>query len=200
MGAKPGAGSVGGVVLAAGRSERMGRTKALLDLEGRTFLAAAVEALRGGGCATVVVVAAPGPVVAAAERTGARVVVNEALDAEQVDSLRLGLTALEDAGAALVLPVDHPLVRRDTIHGLVAAWREHPEAVVRPVHGGSPGHPTLFPRAAWAALADPSLPRGARSVVESESVRTVDLPVDDPGVLADIDTPAAYRRHLGGEP
>jgi molybdenum cofactor cytidylyltransferase len=193
-----------GVVLAAGRSSRMGQSKALLDAGERTFVEACVAALAEGGCAPVVVVAADEEAVARARDAGA-VVVEGRPDGEQVDSLRSGLEALRtDAGsppaAVVVLPVDHPLVGAGTVRALLDASRRHPASVIRPVYGGLPGHPTLFPASTWASLMDPDLPRGARSVVESDGTDLVNLPVDDPGILADIDTPDAYRRHLGGDP
>lgn len=190
-----------GIVLAAGRSERMGRTKALLEVGGRSFLAAAAGALRGGGCEEVVAVvrADADDVARAAEAVGAVVVRNGRPDAEPIDSLRLGLvSARADATGALVLPVDHPLVTAETVAHLVAAHRGTPDAVVRPVRDGRPGHPTLFPRTVWAALAQEPLPEGARSVVEAEGTRRVDVPVADPGVLVDIDTPELYRQHARG--
>lgn len=197
-------GTVGGVVLSAGRSVRMGEAKALLELRGRTFLEAAVDALLRGGCSEVVVVV-PDPTAAdprvadAAHELPVNTVHNAAPESEQIDSLRLALKALSPrAGAAVVLPVDHPLVRAETVAALIAVGRSNPEAVVRPTRQGTPGHPTLFPRALWSRLRDPSLRRGARSVVESTDTRTIDVAVDDPGILADIDTPAAYRRYADG--
>lgn len=188
---------VAGIVLAAGRSRRMGAPKPLLTVEGRTFVRAAVETLRGGGCGSVVVVVA-GPEAGAEASDAGAVMVEGRPDAEQVDSLR---TALEhvaaEIAAVLVLPVDHPLVRTTTVRELITASGMDPDAVIRPVYRGRPGHPTLFPRAFWTALRDPALLRGARSVVESPGTRTVDVDVDDPGVVADIDTPAAYRRYVG---
>lgn len=189
-----------GVVLAAGRSRRMGASKPLLDLDGRTFIRAAVEALRGGGCSPIIAVVADPATDAEAQAAGADVA-HAPSGAEQVDSLRAGIDRLPaHTDAALVLPVDHPLIRASTVRALVDAAASHPDAVIRPVHGGRPGHPTLFPRSVWPALADPTLPNGARSVVESPDTRTVDLAVDDPGVVADIDTPADYRRHVAGAP
>ncbi|MFO7895055.1 MAG: nucleotidyltransferase family protein [Longimicrobiales bacterium] len=209
--------AVAGLVLAAGRSTRMGEPKPLLEIDGRTFLQAAVEALRDGGCETVTAVIAS-PDAAFAARSAGAAIAQGRPDGEQIDSLRSGLDALDaldavddalegaphDApdgarqgrvDAVVVLPVDHPRVRPATIGTLISAWRAEPEAMVRPVHRGRPGHPTLFPRRIWAALRDPALPDGARSVVEAGPV--VDVPVDDPGVLVDIDTPADYREHAG---
>lgn len=189
-----------GIVLAAGRSQRMGQPKALLRLGEQSFVRATVETLSDGGCADVVVVVASDDVEIEAHSAGARFAWNDDLDAEQVDSLRCGLEAADGVvSAAVVLPVDHPLVRPDTVAALLEAHRTNPSAIVRPVHEGRPGHPTLFPRALWPALLDPSLPDGARSVVDNPATTTVDLPIDDPGVLADIDTPEAYDRYVERE-
>jgi xanthine dehydrogenase accessory factor len=190
-----------GIVLAAGRSERMGRPKALLRLGEQSFLRAAVEALRGGGCADVVAVVASADAETEARSAGARVVWNDAVRSEQIDSLRLALGAAGDAAsAAVVLPVDHPLVRPDTVRALVDTHARRPEAVVRPFRHGRAGHPALFPRPVWAALRHDALPAGARSVVEDPAIETFDVPVDDDGVLTDIDTPDAYARHIGHAP
>lgn len=179
----------------------MGAPKPLLQVDGKTFLEAAVEALLGGGCGEVVVVVADPEVADAAGRLPVITTHSPGPDAEQIDSLRLGLKSLtERSRAAVVLPVDHPLVAAETVARIIEVGRSHPDAVVRPTRGGAPGHPTLFPRSVWSRLSDPSLPMGARSVVESPDTRTVEVAVDDAGVLADIDTPAEYRRYVGGTP
>lgn len=188
-------GKVAGLVLAAGRSERMGEPKPLLEIEGRTFLEATITALRDGGCTQVTAVVASSDAATTARSAGAGVTEGRP-DGEQIDSLRSGLDALDDnVAAAVVLPVDHPRVRPATVGTLIDAWRTESSAVVRPVHVGRPGHPTVFPRRVWAALRDPDLADGARSVVERE--RVVDVPVDDPGVLVDIDTPDDLSRERG---
>jgi len=174
----------------------MGRSKALLAIAGETFVERAVWVLREGGCGSVVVVVSTDEELARrAERAGGRVVVNPAADAEPIDSLRLGLDALQAGDdAAAVLPVDHPLVRPATVAALLAAYRATRAPIVRPVHRGSPGHPTLFARSLFPSLRSPGLPEGARSVVDANLDRIVEVPVDDPGAAVDIDTPDAYRR------
>ncbi len=202
---------VAGVVLAAGRSTRMGRPKALLRVGGKSFIAAAVDALRSGGCAIVVAVvggagadgwdAFPWGDQAreAAEEAGAIVVVNAMGESQQIQSFRLGLALMAPSiTAALALPVDHPLVRSSTVRALLEAHEADNAAILRPTHDGRPGHPTLFPRWTWELLGDPTLPAGARSLVESSRTHTVDVPVEDLGVLADIDTPEAYDEWVEG--
>ena len=91
---------IAGIVLAAGRSRRMGEPKAFLRAAHGSFLETAVRALREGGCGEVVVVTGPetdevaARIAAEARGLGARVAVNPIAGSEQVDSLRAGIRAL----------------------------------------------------------------------------------------------------------
>lgn len=194
--------SVGGIVLAAGSSSRMGRSKALLEIDGVTFLERAVETLSGGGCDPIVVVLgageAGGDAGDLARARGARAVENPLAGAEQIDSLRVGLEALPaGAEAAIALPVDHPLAGVEVVAALVRTFRSSGELIVRPVYRDRPGHPVLFARAIWKELADPGLARGARDVVHRHAREIRDVPIDERGVVVDIDTPGDYRREVG---
>ena len=186
---------IAGIVLSAGRSTRMGQPKALLRLEGRTFLDRAIDVLRSGGCAEVhAVVGLDAEVREAARASGAALVVNDATDSEQIDSLRLGISALaESTEAALVLPVDVPGVEGEVVRSLIETYRRTRAPIVIPTAGGRHGHPVLFSRPIWDELFAVDLPEGARTVVHRHEDR-VEVPVD---VLpADVDTPADYRRLL----
>jgi molybdenum cofactor cytidylyltransferase len=189
---------VHGILLAAGRSSRMGRSKPLLTLGGETLIERGVRVLIEGGCAGVIAVVRAGDDAAArlARAAGASVVVNGDPHAQQVDSLRLALRALpDDAAAAAVLPVDVPFVQPPTIAGLLAAFRAATALIVRPTHRGEPGHPTLFARALFAELAARGLPHGARTVVEAHATETLDIEVEDAGVTQDLDTPEDLARY-----
>lgn len=192
--------AVAGVVLAAGRSSRMGRPKALLPVAGETFLEHAVATLLGGGCHPVVAVIPPGSPGLALEADGAggRAVVNPEPEAEQVESLRIALAALPaGAAAAVVLPVDFPHARAAVVAALIAGFRARGAPIVRPVHRGTPGHPVLFSREIWSEFSAPGLAHGARDVVRRHRAGILEVPVDERGVTVDIDTPADYERELG---
>lgn len=191
---------VAGVVLAAGRSERMGRSKALLEIGGETFLERAIGILADGGCADVVAVLgrgeAAGRAGTLARGRGADPVENPR-GGEQIDSLRVGLAAVPaDAAAAVVLPVDHPLTDAGTVAALIAGFEASGAPIVRPVYRDRPGHPVLFARALWPELADPTLEGGARDVVHRHVAEIRDVVIEDRGVSVDVATPADYRREV----
>ena len=187
---------VAGVIPCAGASTRMGRSKALLDARGRSFLAATVGALVGGGCDPVVVVLAEGQhdEDRRAKAAGAVCITNPDPGEGPITSLRLALAALGDSAEAVaLLPVDHPLVTPETVACLREGLLESDAPLALPVHEGKRGHPTLFRRTLFPALRDPTLEGGARTVVHAHLDAALQLDVEDRGVVVDIDTPEAYR-------
>jgi CTP:molybdopterin cytidylyltransferase MocA len=180
----------------------MGRPKALLRVGGESFLERAVRILREGGCRGTIVVVndAAAETARLAELAGARVVVNAAESSEPIDSIRLALDVLPRAADwAAILPVDHPLVEPRTIELLIEAARTRGAPIVRPLHHGIAGHPGLYARRTFSAFSDPDLERGAHSVIEAYGTEVLDLPVEDPGVIADLNTPEELLRWLGGK-
>jgi len=202
-GATGATGAIDGIVLAAGRSSRMGRRKAALELDGRSFLDRCLDALLAGGCRSVVVVLGGVEAARASARDGVAYARNPDPASQPIDSLRIGLAALPaDSAGAAVLPVDAPAVRADTVRRLIAALRTAPGTsalVVRPVHDGTAGHPTIFARALFPELLAGELARGAETVVAAHAAARLDITVDDPGIAANVNTPADYDRLLEGE-
>ena len=191
---------VAGVVPCAGSSTRMGTSKALLDAGGRSFLAAVVGALRGGGCDPIVVVVGEnaGPEVRKAREVGAEPLLNPDPGEGPITSLRLALEVLRGSvDAVAYCPVDHPLVRPETVAFLLEEHASADAPLTLPTHGGERGHPVVFGAALFGELEDPTLAGGARTVVHRHLADARLVEVDDAGVLADIDTPEAYREAFG---
>jgi CTP:molybdopterin cytidylyltransferase MocA len=185
---------IGAIVLAAGSSSRMGRPKSAMTVgaRGPTFLDAILATLEASGISAVRVVVPPGH-----ERRDSRDVANPDPAAGMLSSVQYGVRALPDGlDAVFVWPVDHPLVERETAIAMIAAFRAGDPPVVVPTHEGRRGHPVLFAARLLPELltADPSL--GAVVVVKAHDDR-LELAVDDPGILLDIDTPDDYQRHCG---
>lgn len=192
-----------GLVLAAGQSRRMGRPKALLTCPGssETFVARAIRVLVDGGLPEVTVIVRPGDDQLRHEvgrlQLVPRVVENPTPELGQLASLIAGIDDAEAHGAdtVVVLPVDMPLVRPATVSALLEASSRDSAPIARVVHAGRHGHPVLFRRAVFDRLraADPAT--GARGVLREYAGGVLDVEVDDPGVLRDVDLPEEYQ-HL----
>ena len=186
----------------SGSSTRMGTSKAMLDVEGRTFLERVIHAHRAGGCSRVLV-ALPtqdGPVAAMAEEAGAEVVLNPSPEDGPIGSLRASLRALDDAVEGVCFcPVDHPLIHEDTVQNLIDVFRRSQARLVVPTFNGERGHPVLFGRVLFDELLNDALPEGARTVVHRHREDIASVPVDDKGTVTDIDDMEAYRRHCPDE-
>jgi CTP:molybdopterin cytidylyltransferase MocA len=191
-----------GVVPGSGASTRMGRGKGLLEVEGRSFVRRTVQALAEGGCDPVIVVVAEGDEELAAEAgaAGAVVLVNPDPGDGPITSLRIALAALDaSVGGVAYLPVDHPMVRADTVALLLEAARAQGTTLTIPLHEGKRGHPALFGKALFVELLDPDLEGGAKTVVHRHLSGARLVEVDDVGVVIDVDTREQYEAVVTGE-
>jgi CTP:molybdopterin cytidylyltransferase MocA len=162
------------LVLAAGRSSRMGRAKATLPLDGGdSFLTRIVRTFLDAGVDDVVVVVGheADAIVSAFASSGlpARFAVNREYDRGQWSSLVTGLGVVDRPGvlAVLVTLVDVPLVAADTVRAVVDCYRRTRAPVVRPTSGARHGHPLLIGRSLFAEIraADPTA--GAKPIIRA---------------------------------
>jgi molybdenum cofactor cytidylyltransferase len=192
------------VVLAAGKSTRMGRPKATLALEGGdTFLSRIVRSFREAKVDDVVVVLGHEAEAIARSLADqgqmARLVINQRYESGQLSSLLAGLAAIDRPGVTgmLLTLVDVPLVSPATIGAILERYRATKAPVVRPVQGGRHGHPVLIDRALFGALraADPIA--GAKAIVRAHVSAAGEVEIADEGAFLDIDTPEEYARIAG---
>lgn len=106
-----------------------------------------------------------------------------------VSSIRHGLAALGGASHAAILPVDHPGIRTRTLDALFLHARNTPDRIVVPTWEGRRGHPGVFPAARFPDLMAAPDEEGARAVLRSHANLVLEVRVDDPAVVRDLDTP-----------
>jgi molybdenum cofactor cytidylyltransferase len=205
--------SVAGLILAAGESRRMGFPKALLTYRKQTFLDALCGLFAARCSPVIVVLGAHADQIRGSATRPATFVLNADYLSGQTSSMQCGLRAVPpDASGVLFTLVDHPAVAPETIDALVryalacppnktqpSDQPEHtPQALLRvPRYQGRRGHPIWLSRDLIPEFLSLPLNGAARDVVRSHVLQTEFLDVDDPGILADIDDPEAYRNLTG---
>jgi CTP:molybdopterin cytidylyltransferase MocA len=192
-----------GIVLAAGRSERMGKLKPLLPCGRTTFLGAILDTLAASAADDVRVILGHGAdeVRSATGLPDELFRYNPDHAAGMLTSVQCGIRSLPRSTLGfLIWPVDHPLVTVETVDLLLGELSRGDPAVVLPVHGGQRGHPVLFAAALAVELMEAPASEGARAVVRAHRSDRIEVPVEDPGVITDIDTPEAYAAAFGAPP
>ena len=187
---------VSAVVLAAGMSKRMGSPKQLLRMGGRTLLQIALETLTQSRVQEIVVVlgASEDAIRREVALDGAKVVANEAYREGMGTSLRVGLEAVDPrAGTALVVLADQPFLRSSTINELIEQHRKRQPQIVIPLYRGFRGNPVLLDRSVFPELAGLSGDIGCRAIFGSHTENILKVPVNDPGILLDVDTKADFE-------
>lgn len=190
------ASAVVALLLAAGESTRMGRPKQLLEWDGGTLIEYQVRQLLAGGCDAVIAVLGhrADEIRPYAESAGARVAVNAAYREGRAGSIRTGAQALPpDTGAIVILNVDQPRPA-SLIRALIDAHRDRGNLITVPVYQGRRGHPAVIDGSLAGELAAvEEASEGLRAVMQRHAAERVEVPVDDPSALLDLNLPADYE-------
>jgi len=187
------------VILAAGKSERMGSPKPLLPWGKRTLIEATIDGIARSLANKILVVLGAAreviePVIA---KYHVGRVFNPDFGRGMLSSIQRGLGAVSrDARAVLFFLGDQPPPDPAMINRLIRAYDNTGKGIVLPVHGGRRGHPVLIDlkyRNAIRAL-DPGI--GLRQLMRDHPEDVLEVRTRSPRVLHDIDTPEDYERAL----
>ena len=192
---------LGGIIAAAGLSTRMGAFKPLLPLDGRPILCREADLLLAAGADPLVVVTGHRADEVARALVGSppavRLLYNPDYRGDMFLSVRLGAAALpRETEAFFFLPADCPDVRPATLEGLLRAFRAARPDWCVPVYAGRRGHPPLLS----GRLLAPLLAYGGEGGLKGflRQYAPLEVPVDDPEVTRDMDTPEEYRSLTAG--
>lgn len=184
-----------GIILAAGASRRMGSPKALLDYRGETFVDRLIRIFSCCCDPLIVVAGVHAELIRGRMDRRARLVINPDPDRGQLSSLQTALAEVpRDAAGFLFTPVDCPTVREETIGTLIDTFHRSGTLFAIPRYRGQRGHPVCVRASLIAEFL--ALPPTAetRAVVNLHADRITYIDVNDPGVLADVDDIASYRK------
>ncbi len=191
---------VSGIILAAGRSQRMGRPKALLPIFGTTFLEHIVHQIRASRLVDLKIVLGHKPEVILDRLPDLEpaTVINSRYREGQLSSLQTGIRALapETCDGLMMFLVDHPLVECSLIDGLIGCFSQGGHPIVIPSYQRRRGHPVLFARELFPELLAASPDEGAVAVVRQHRRQIHHLEWKSDEILIDVDTPEAYQRWI----
>jgi molybdenum cofactor cytidylyltransferase len=192
---------ISAIILAAGESRRMGKTKLILDWRGKTILQHVLDTLRDSPVDEVVLVLGHEAerIRGGIQAPGVKIVINPDYREGMSTSLRLGILAADpDTQAFLVVLADQPGINPEIISELIQNFRQAfpGKNIVVPVFKGRRGHPVLFGSKYRGEILAVEGDVGGREILAEHPEDILTVEMDAEAVLVDIDTPEDYQRHL----
>lgn len=190
------------IIPAAGRSSRMGQPKQVMDIDGRPMLLAVVDPLVACTDITSTMVVTNSTVASSLDiaGAGAAVVLNDEPDADMIDSLRVGITALQGGhglsidDGILISPGDQPGLTADDIAVCCLAFRRNPAGITIAAHDGKRGHPIIFPASQIPFVMSRDCDRGLRELIENHADLIGLVECANSAVLRNVNTPDDLKR------
>ncbi len=190
---------IAAVVLAGGKSERMGRTKMTLPWGKTTVIGQVVSVLAEAGLPEILVVTggARHHIEKAIHGLPARAIFNpDYSEGEMLSSFQAGLSVLgNDYQAAFVVLGDQPQIQADVVRKVIAAYQATHAALVVPSYQRRRGHPWLLDRSLWPAALRLKKPETLKDLLKRNLMQIHYLLVENDSILQDIDTPQDYEHY-----
>jgi molybdenum cofactor cytidylyltransferase len=193
---------IAAVILAAGRSSRMGAFKPLMPMGHETVIEHVIGVFRTAGITDILVVLGHeadrlNPFL---KEHGVRLVVNPDHDRGMFSSVQAGAGRLgDDCRAFFLMPADMPFVRPETLKIMLGAFHESGMDVCRPCYRGKRGHPPLISAKLIKPILTFTESGGMRALLARHQKTSIAVACDDPGILIDLDTPEDFKNATGGE-
>jgi len=176
------------ILLAAGRSSRMGAFKPLLPFGNKTVIECCIDYLRDGGVEEILVVLGHSADEIREQVSGVKFALNPDPDSPMGASIAAGVRELpETAGATLIALVDHPAVPPTIVSTLLESWKSGARLVI-PTWQGRGGHPVLVDLSFKPELLTLSESGGLRALFDAHRNEVTRVPVSSPFIARDMDT------------
>lgn len=187
-----------GLILAAGESKRMGRPKLLLPYGEKTVIETVLTVVKQSKLDQSCLIVRPEDEIISslARSLGFEIAINPEPGRGMLSSIIVGLERIPKEAEAVVLILgDQPGISTSAIDLLIVGYRLKGKGLVLPVFQGKRGHPILFDlkyREEIKAL-NPEI--GLRQLMQLHPEDILEIPVNEPGIIVDLDTPEDYAFH-----
>lgn len=191
--------SVSAIILAAGRSSRSHGAHKLLSLvDDKSVIAHSADAITKAGISSAITITgeAHEEIESILARSGTKLVHNDKFSDGMGSSIAVGIKQIEQTCEfALIYLGDMPFVQPSSIEALISAsLSASPSAILMPTFNGKRGHPVLWGKQHFRALSQLALDVGGRDIIRDNAERVIEVPVNDPGILIDLDTPEMLKQ------
>lgn len=189
------------VVLSAGESSRMGRPKALLPIDGQTFIERIVAALKQTKVGKIIVILGHNAreLQSKISHLPVEILINTDYKLGQLSSLQLAVRNLQpdlECDGMLVHLVDHPYLAPALVEEMIRRFYETNKRIIVPKFHGKRGHPVIFSNALFDEILSAPMEEGAKAVVNAHRAETLEIETEEEGIAVDIDTPELYQQHV----
>jgi broad specificity phosphatase PhoE/CTP:molybdopterin cytidylyltransferase MocA len=183
------------IILAAGYSSRMGQMKALMEIGGNTLLQRNINLFQSLQRKSILVVTGHEHerVVDSIVTQGVIPVVNHHYKKGMFSSIQVGLQHVQQCKiGCFLMPVDFPLVKKETLRLIMKVVAANPGKLVVPTFHGKKGHPLYIPSLYFQEILAHQGTNGLKEITEKHRTEFVKVPVEDEGVVLDMDDPEAF--------
>ena len=189
---------VSAIILGAGLSRRMGEeNKLFLPIGGKPMIEWVIQHVGSAGVDEIILVGSELSLdrLKKFENTRTKVVDNPDYQSGMTSSIQAGVEMAAGDGYMICLG-DQPNIKTPTYDVLLDAFSSNPAAIVLPFYQGEKGNPVILPKVFRADILAHEEPEGCKGIVMANKELVIQVDVDDPGVLQDIDTKTDYDRQV----
>lgn len=189
---------LGVVLLAAGRSSRFGENKLLASFGGRSMVCRAMDAAKAVHACRTAVVTGNCDIARLAQDYGYGVIENHEPELGQSHSICLGVNAMQDMDALLLMVCDQPLLSGASLAHLLEAFARSDKGIACLCDQSHMGNPAVFAQTYYPALLSLCGDRGAKGILRAYEDDLLVVPALDENELGDADTPEALEAMRAG--
>ncbi|CAG1004625.1 molybdenum cofactor cytidylyltransferase [Anaerolineales bacterium] len=185
--------NISAVILAAGKSVRMGQPKMLMPWGNTTVLGQVVQTLQAAGVEDITLVT-NSTIAGQVTSYGVRVALSD--EGEMLESVQIGLRAQKPSVEAVLICLgDQPQAEEENVRRVCDGFRQSKSPLVVPSYQMRRGHPWLITRELWDEILQLRAPKSMRDFLNAYKDKIFYVECDSPTILQDLDTPADYLKY-----